>query len=166
MQKRLSQLSSIAAAVLLACVPAMAHHGSGISYDTGHTWTTWGTVTEFNYLNPHPSMSFDRVDKNGKVEHWVTELFANPSNLARLGWTKKRSVDALKPGTRVKIYIATARVGGFGGVILMMENEKGEIIVSERTKVNAVDLDGVPGGYQPSGDDKLPGHGAAPEDKE
>ena len=142
--------------VLLACAAALAHHGSGISYDTEHAWSTWGTVTEFNYLNPHPSMTFDRTDKNGKVEHWTTELFANPSQLARLGWTKRRSMEALTPGTRVKIYLATARVGGFGGVILMIENEKGEIIVSERTKVKSVDMDGVPGGYQPLGEDKKP----------
>jgi Family of unknown function (DUF6152) len=152
--KKTSALLSI---ILLSVATASAHHGSGISYDTEHAWSTWGVVTEFNYLNPHPSMTFDRTDKNGKVEHWTTELFANPSQLARLGWTKKRSVEALAPGKRVKIYLATARVGGFGGVILMIQNENGETIVSEREKVKSVDLDGVPGGYQPTGDDKKEG---------
>ena len=27
-----------------------AHHGSAISYDTAHLWTTWATVTQFNDL--------------------------------------------------------------------------------------------------------------------
>src|SRR5262249_8217055 len=39
-------LAVIAALVLCSGV-ALAHHGSGISYDTGHLWTTWATVTEF-----------------------------------------------------------------------------------------------------------------------
>jgi hypothetical protein len=144
--------------VLAVCTPASAHHGSAISYDTAHFWTTWATVTEFNYLNPHPSMTFDRTTKDGKTEHWVSELGTNPSMLVRAGWTKSRSMEALKPGTRVKLYIATSRAGGFSCIVLKIENEKGENIVGEPPpNVKAVDLDGVPGGLQPTGDDKLPG---------
>ena len=64
-------LLTLAAGLLFLSGVASAHHGSGISYDTGHLWTTWATVTEFNYLNPHPSMTFDRTTKDGKVEHWT-----------------------------------------------------------------------------------------------
>ena len=39
---------------------AGAHHGSSISYDIDKLWTTWATVTEFRYMNPHPTMTFDR----------------------------------------------------------------------------------------------------------
>src|SRR5215469_14387742 len=143
----------------LVLVPAFSwgHHGSAISYDTAHLWTTWATVTEFNYLNPHPSMTFDRVTKDGKTEHWVAELLTNPSELVRAGWTKSRSTDALKPGTRVKLYIGTSRAGGFSGIVMKIENEKGENIVGTRSNATGVDMDGVPGGRQPSGADKLPG---------
>jgi uncharacterized protein DUF6152 len=143
-----------AAGVLLSSGAALAHHGSAISYDTAHLWTTWATVAEFNYLNPHPSMTFDRTTKDGHVEHWVSELLTNPSALARAGWTKSRSVEALKPGTRVKLYIGTSRVGGFSGIVMKIENENGENIVGERANVTGVDMDGVPGGLQPTGDDK------------
>lgn len=138
------------ALLALACGPAVAHHGSTTSYDVYHPWATWATVTEFNYINPHPTMKFDRTTSDGMVEHWVAEVFANPSNLARLGWTRKRSIDLLAPGTRVKLILGTSWKGGFGAVVLMIENEKGELIVSEREKVaNVVDRDGVPGGLQP-----------------
>jgi uncharacterized protein DUF6152 len=140
--------------LLLSGGAALAHHGSAISYDTAHLWTTWATVTEFNYLNPHPSMRFDRTAKNGNVEHWDSELLTNPSELARAGWTKSRSVEALKPGTRVKLYIGTSRVGGFSGIVMKIENEQGENIVGQRTNVTGVDMDGVPGGLQPSPDSK------------
>ena len=147
--------------VLATPMAATAHHGSAISYDTTHLWTTWATVTEFNYLNPHPTMTFDRSTKDGKVEQWVSELLTNPSVLVRAGWTKARSVEALKPGTRVKLYVGTSRAGGLSGIVMKIENEKGESIVGDRADVKGVDLDGVPGGLQPSGEKKLPGQPTA-----
>jgi len=117
-------------------------------------WTTWATVEEFSYINPHPALKFTRTDKDGKVEHWGSEVANNPSQLARAGWTKSRSLAALQPGTRVKLYLATARIGGFLAYVELIENEKGELICTERgSPVAAVDLDGVPGGYQPKGGD-------------
>ena len=148
---------ALGAGLLLFSALSWGHHGSAISYDTAHLWTTWATVTEFNYLNPHPSMTFDRVTKDGKTEHWVAELLTNPSELVRAGWTKSRSVEALKPGTRVKLYVGTSRAGGFSGIVMKLENEQGENIVGTRSNATAVDMDGVPGGLQPSGADKLPG---------
>jgi hypothetical protein len=136
---------------------AWAHHGSSISYDTANLWTTWATVTQFNYLNPHPTMTFDRVVADGEVEHWVGELLTNPSMMARQGWTRRRTLDALTPGTRVKIYLATARAGGFSGIVMKIEDESGEEIGGARRGLGGVDLDGVPGGLQPEGDIVLPG---------
>src|SRR5947207_12441103 len=148
---------ALAAVLVLFSGVALAHHGSGISYDTGHLWTTWATVTEFNYLNPHPSMTFDRVTKDGNTEHWVSELLTNPSELVRAGWTKSRSMEALKPGTRVKLYIGTSRAGGLSGIVMKIESETGENIVGERGTVTAVDMDGVPLGLQPAAKEVLPG---------
>ena len=151
----------VAAAACLVANLASAHHGSAISYDTTHLWTTWATVTAFSYQNPHPTMTFDRTTKDGKVEHWVSELLTNPSVLARAGWTRARSVEALKPGTRVKLYLGTSRAGGLSGIVMKIENQAGENIVGDRGDVQAVDLDGVPGGLRPSGKDKLPGQPGA-----
>jgi uncharacterized protein DUF6152 len=144
--------------LLLLSTPVAAHHGSAISYDTTNLWTTWATVTEFSYQNPHPTMTFDRTTKDGKVEHWVSELLTNPSVLVRAGWTRSRSNEALKAGTRVKLYLGTSRAGGHSGIVMKIENEKGETIVGDRAGVKAVaDLDGVPDGLQPKGEKKLPG---------
>lgn len=150
--------SLLAAAAASICASAVfAHHGSAISYDTTNLWTTWATVTEFNYMNPHPTMKFDRTTKDGEVEHWVSELLTNPSMLVRAGWTRQKSVDALKPGTRVKLYVGTARVGGLSGIVMKIENEQGESIVGDRANLPpAVDLDGVPGGLQRK-HDRIPG---------
>ncbi|MES2606549.1 MAG: DUF6152 family protein, partial [Pseudomonadota bacterium] len=74
---------------LLGClaIPASAHHGSSISYDTGKLWTTWATIKQFNFMNPHPTMTFERTVEGGVVEAWGSELLTNPSMLARQGWT-------------------------------------------------------------------------------
>src|SRR4051812_47310729 len=143
--------AAAAVALLLAPALASAHHGSAISYDTSHLWSTWATVVSFNYQNPHPSMTFDRTTKDGQVEHWVAELLTNPSVLVRAGWTRARSIEALKPGTRVKLYLGTSRAGGMSGIVMKLENEKGESIVGDRGEVKSVDMDGVAGGLQPSG---------------
>jgi hypothetical protein len=74
MFRKVLAFSVCALALELSGGAALAHHGSAISYDTAHLWTTWATVTQFNYLNPHPSMTFDRTTKDGNVEHWVSEL--------------------------------------------------------------------------------------------
>ena len=111
--------------LLLLSTPVAAHHGSAISYDTTNLWTTWATVTEFSYQNPHPTMKFDRTTKDGMVEHWVSELLTNPSVLVRAGWTRARSNEALKAGTRVKLYLGTSRAGGHSGIVMKIENEKG-----------------------------------------
>jgi hypothetical protein len=79
---------SLAIVLLVVAGSAWAHHGSGISYDLSKQWTTWATVTEFNYLNPHPTMRFERTTKDGKVEQWVSELLAAPAQMARAGWTR------------------------------------------------------------------------------
>jgi hypothetical protein len=155
MQNRFTKSLGLVVGLLLVSASVWAHHGTATSYDTKHVWSTWATVVEYRYLNPHPSLAFDRTDKDGKVEHWESEAGNNPSQLARAGWTKSRSTDALKPGTRVKLYLSTALNGGHVAVVVKMENEKGEAIASDKGDVAAIDLDGVPGGYQPkSGEGK------------
>lgn len=143
---------------LLCCLalPAGAHHGSSISYDTTKLWTTWATVTKFNYMNPHPTMTFERTVEGGVVEPWVSELLTNPSMMARQGWTKNKSLEALAPGTRVKLWLGTSRAGGYSGIVMMIQDEDGGVIGGGRP-MDAPDLDGVPGGLQPEGDIVLPG---------
>jgi len=125
-----SRLSLGVLCVLTLAAPMFAHHGSGISYDMEHLWTTKATVTEFKYANPHPWLEFDRVNDKGDKEHWTAELITNPTFLLRAGWTKARSLEALKPGTVVELTLGTARVGGLNGCIRTIRSETGELLVN------------------------------------
>ena len=156
-RRRGTKVSALLVGLIWAAGSVSAHHGSSISYNVSNLWTTWATVTEFNYKNPHPTMTFDRVTRDGEVEHWVSELLTNPSMMARQGWTRSRSIEKLKPGTRVKLYIGTARAGGFSGIVMKLEDEDGNEIEGGRGEMKAIDLDGVPGGLQPTVDEVLPG---------
>jgi len=150
---------AIVAAFLITTATAWGHHGSAISYDTTNLWSTWATVTQFNYQNPHPTMTFDRTVGNGKVEHWGSEVLTNPSMMARQGWTRGRTLEALAPGARVKLTLATSRAGGFSAIVMRMETEAGEVVGGSADR-EGVDLDGVAGGLQPKGDQPLPGQEA------
>ena len=81
------------AAILLLSGPAFAHHGSA-AYDMSKTITVTGTVTDFQFINPHVLISMDvKNPSTGKVEKWAGEL-TSPNRLARDGWTK----NTIKPG--------------------------------------------------------------------
>jgi hypothetical protein len=118
-------------AALAVALPALAHHGTLVSYDRDQQWTREVTVTRFNYANPHPQIFFDVADDAGNVVHWSGELLPNPAGLLRVGWTKARSLQALAPGTKVNITIAPARAGGVVGLVLRIRNLEGADVVSD-----------------------------------
>jgi hypothetical protein len=118
----------LAAAVIFGAVTstAGAHHGTLVSYDREKQWTAKATVTDFKYLNPHAQIYFDVTDSKGAVAHWSGELLPNPAQLIATGWTRKRSMDALKAGTPITITVAPARAGGNVVLVMRILNEKGE----------------------------------------
>ena len=124
-----------AAIAALACAwlgtaTLVAHHGTNISYDRSKTFTAKAVVTEFKYVNPHVQLFFDVTDDKGKVRHWSGELLPNPAMLIRGGWTRKRSGEALKYGTTVRVTAAPARAGGDTALVLRIESESGEDLLS------------------------------------
>ena len=118
------------AAVVVVCaalgvVRLAAHHGTLVSYDRDKQWTAKAVVTEFRYLNPHAQIYFDVTDDQKKVVHWSGELLPNPAQLIASGWTRRRSMEALKAGTPITITVAPARAGGMVVLVLRILNEKG-----------------------------------------
>ncbi len=122
------KFSVLFAALVVAVLPAAAHHGTGASYDLSHPVTLEGTVTEFHYANPHPQLFFDVTDK-GEVTKWSGEFYPNPAQLIQGGWGRKRSEAALAPGTKITVTLAPARAGTKVGAILRLLNEKGEVLL-------------------------------------
>jgi hypothetical protein len=124
---------ALVVAALGACaLPAFGHHGTLVSYDRAKQWTREATVTRFNYANPHPQLFFD-LGTGADAEHWAGELLPNPAGLIRNGWTKARSLEALKPGAKVNLTIAPAKAGGTVGLVLKITDLAGNELVTDGT---------------------------------
>lgn len=95
----------VTALSLLAIVPAYAHHGSA-GYDMSKPATITGTVTAYNFTNPHVLISMDVKNASGAIEKWEGEL-TSPNRLSREGWSK----NTLKPGDQVTLIGAPAKSG-------------------------------------------------------
>jgi hypothetical protein len=103
-----------------------AHHGTLVAYDRDKAWTAKAVVTEFRYVNPHAQIYFDVKDDKAHAGHWSGELLPNPGQLIASGWTRKRSNDALKPGTAITVTVAPSRAGGMVVLMLRILNDTGE----------------------------------------
>jgi hypothetical protein len=90
---------------LMVSAATFAHHGNS-AYDMSKTVPMKGTVTRFEYSNPHTQVYYDVTDDKGNVEHWVAET-TNPAMLNRVGWSK----DTLKPGDVVTLFVNPNKVG-------------------------------------------------------
>src|SRR4030095_6872976 len=87
MRRNLSSILAVLAIVSFAG-SALAHHGTSITYEMDKTITVSGTVTEFDFSYPHPSLFFDVKDEKGQVVKWGAEFLPTPAALKTGGWTK------------------------------------------------------------------------------
>ena len=115
-------LLACAAAVAVA-VPALAHHSFAM-FDQRKIMTLEGTVTEFQWTNPHAFVEMD-VTAGGATTHWSIEL-NSPNNLKRQGWS--RSV--LKRGDRITLRMNPLRDGNHGGLFLDVRLPNGQVLDS------------------------------------
>jgi hypothetical protein len=95
MKTRLLEIGFLFASLLTVSVPAFAHH-AWHGYDMANLTTVRGTVTRFDWGNPHVWMYFDATDDKGNVEKWAAGG-PSPSRMAGTGWDK----ETLKPGDQI-----------------------------------------------------------------
>lgn len=124
--RRMQTVTAVALAMVALAATLSAHHGTLVSYDREKQWTAKATVTEFRYLNPHAQIYFDVTDEKKQVTHWSGELLPNPAQLIASGWTRRRSMDALKAGTPITITVAPARAGGNVVLVLRIVDQAGQ----------------------------------------
>jgi hypothetical protein len=117
MKNGTNSILALCIAILMVAVPVLAHHGTGISYDSTKMFSVTGTITEFHYANPHPQLYIDVKDSSGKVVPWALEVGPNPAGLVKAGWGKKRSEEELKPGTVITVTLSPSKAGTTTGVL-------------------------------------------------
>jgi hypothetical protein len=99
------RLLALGFGVYLAATPLRAHHEMAAEYDDKKPVTLRGTVTRFEWNNPHVFVFIDaRV--NNETANWAVE-FASPPELRKVGWTR----DSVKVGDTVTAEGSLARDG-------------------------------------------------------
>lgn len=119
-------VASVCLLAALAGLPAEAHHSFAM-FDQTKTLVLKGSVTEFQWTNPHSFIELDAPGPSGKIEHWGIEL-NSPNNLTRQGWRRS----SLKPGDIVTITINPLRNGMKGGLFNTVVLPDGRVLGGER----------------------------------
>lgn len=77
--------------------PVSAHHGI-TNYNMKKTIVLTGTITAFDWTNPHCLAYVDVADDSGHLKHWTLEMSSTYA-MSQRGWTK----ESLKRGDMVAI---------------------------------------------------------------
>jgi hypothetical protein len=85
--------------------PILAHH-SAAEYDAMKVVSVKGTVTQFEWTNPHAYIYLDVKDDKGEIEKWTVEL-GSLGMLSRANWKR----DSVKPGDQITAFGNRARDG-------------------------------------------------------
>ena len=119
-------LFGFAIGLLMVSAPIFAHHGAS-AYDTAKLTTLKGTVTDFQFMNPHTELSFDVKDSTGKVEKWTAEA-ASLVTMSRLGWTK----NIFRPGDQITVSGNRAKNGSYTMRLRKVALPSGKEFIIER----------------------------------
>src|SRR3954466_6287004 len=91
----------------------LAHH-SFTMFDLTKRITLVGSVTSFEWTNPHSYIEIDVPGDPGAVKHWSIEM-GSPSILQQSGW----KFSSLKKGDKTTLIINPLKNGKDGGFLVV-----------------------------------------------
>jgi hypothetical protein len=104
--KKFALILAVSFAALLVSAPLLAHHGEA-NYDTEKVVSVKGTVSDFEFINPHTLITVDVKNDKGEIEKWDCEM-RSPTMLVRVGgWDK----NTLKHGDVITVFGFRAKNG-------------------------------------------------------
>jgi Family of unknown function (DUF6152) len=115
---------SVAAVAMIFVGNAFAHH-SGAMFDQEHKVTLSGTVSAFQWTNPHCYIQLMVPDKKGHPQEWSLEMAA-PIYLQQRGWRPS----TLKPGDKLTVVVSPLRnmAEHKGGLVFAANDASGKPI--------------------------------------
>jgi hypothetical protein len=95
MRNKCLAIGGLLVGLLVVSGTAFAHH-AWTGYDMTNLTTVKGTVTKFDWTNPHVWINFDVTNDKGNIEQWSA---GGPSliRMSNTGWEK----NTLKPGDKI-----------------------------------------------------------------
>ena len=121
-RSRIRCLAVLATAVLAATGTAMAHHSFAM-FDQTKQINLTGTVSAFEWTNPHAYIEIDVTDETGTPKHWSVEM-GSPSILMQSGWKFKD----LKHGDKITVRISPLKDGKPGGLLIQATLPDGRVL--------------------------------------
>ena len=103
-----------------------AHHSMSM-FDSSREVSIEGTVTQFQWSNPHAYIQMISTDDQGNEVEWSMEM-GSPMYLYARGWRPR----TLRPGTEVVVRAYPLRNGRPGGVVLDVKDAQGRTIGSNQ----------------------------------
>jgi hypothetical protein len=107
----------------IAAAPSLLAHHSFAMFDTAKRVTMAGTVTAFEWTNPHAYIEVDVADEKGVVKHWSVEL-GSPSILMQAGW----KFTDVKVGDKITVVLSPLRSGEAGGLLAQVTLRDGRVL--------------------------------------
>jgi hypothetical protein len=101
----------VAAGLVIARTPALAHHNSTPFYDDTKEVEVVGSVARFLFRNPHSFLFIDAESEAGEAVQWEVELGAAVS-MRRSGWTP----ETIKAGDPIRAVGDPSRAPGTYGM--------------------------------------------------
>ena len=88
----------VALTLFLATATSHSHHGN-YAYDRTQTVSVTGTVTRWQFINPHAGLWLDVTDEEGNVRSWSAEFTSVQDLYREFLWNK----DTFAPGDTVTL---------------------------------------------------------------
>ncbi len=100
---------------------AWAHHSFAM-YDHDHQVKVAGTVSSFEWSNPHVYIELAASDAQGATHGYTIEC-ASPGILNRVGW----KFNMIRPGDKITVIIAPLKTGEPGGLLKQLTLADGRV---------------------------------------
>jgi len=129
----LTSAFAITLAVGMLAQVASAHHGRAGYDQKDATKTITGTVTEYNWKNPHVSITWEAKDPSGKQVVWTGE-FSSPTTMLSYGMSRA----SFKAGDEVNITVIAAKGGIPYGLITKITRPDGKVVIDLSDRLGVV----------------------------
>ncbi len=132
----------VTAAILFVALPASGHH-SPAAFDLASIVTLQGTVSRFDWRNPHVYISVSVQNDSGEETEWIIEADPTPL-MSRSGWTSS----TLTPGDIVSVQLNPDKVSQKNHGLLVSLTQPDGTTLGRRSgapppKATADDISGI-----------------------
>lgn len=107
----ISSLAVVVVGLVVTSIPTEAHHSSAPFYDDSKEVEVVGTVSRFNFRNPHSFIFIDAENADGEMVEFEVEM-GSAVSMSRRGWTR----ESIKTGDPIKVVGQPSRAPGTHGV--------------------------------------------------